>query len=163
MRSDRKLIILSIGSVLTIVSPMSFASSQAAERTIAGAWRTAVTLVNCQSGLPVGAPTFPGLATFQDGGTMSEFGVGPGSSPALRSPGHGVWQRELGWQDYSFTFIHYRYDASGAFIGSQRVTAALELAASGDAYASKAVVEILGVNNSVIATACATSAATRIE
>ena len=68
-----------------------------------------------------------GLFTFNQGGTMSEYGIGPGSSPALRSPGHGVWQREHGWQDYSFAFTYYRYNASGVFLGSQRVKAALEL------------------------------------
>ena len=36
---------------------------------------------------------------------MAEYGIGPGSSPALRSPGHGVWQREHGSHDYSFAFI----------------------------------------------------------
>ncbi len=163
MRSHRKLIILSICSALTIVPLMSFASSHAAERTVVGAWRTAVTLVDCQTRHPVGVPTISGLSTFHDGGTMSEFGIGPGSSPALRSPSHGVWQREHGWQDYSFTFIHYRYDSSGGFIGSQQVTADLELAASGDAYASNAVVEILDVNNNIIGKACAVSAGTRFE
>src|SRR5437762_10271480 len=69
-------------------STMAFASLQAAERTIVGAWTTSVTLLNCQSGELVGVPPFPGLATFHDGGTMSEFGVGPGSSPALRRPSH---------------------------------------------------------------------------
>ena len=163
MRSQSKLIILSISTALTIVPLASSASPHAEKRTIVGAWRTVVTLVNCQTRQPVGAPTIAGLSTFHDGGTMSEFGVGPGSSPALRSPSHGVWQREHGWQDYSFTFIHYRYDSSGGFIGSQKVTADLELAASGDAYASKAVVEILDVNNNVIAAGCAVSAATRFE
>ena len=94
---------------------------------------------------------------------MSEFGIGPGSSPALRSPGHGVWQREHGWQDYSYTFVYYRYDSSGGFIGSQKVTSQLELAASGDAFVTKSVVEIIGVNNNVIATACASAAGTRFE
>jgi hypothetical protein len=145
------------------VSTMASASVQGAERTIVGTWTTAVTLLNCQSGEPVGVPPFPGLATFHDGGTMSEFGVGPGSGPALRSPGHGVWQREPGRQDYSSTFILYRYDSSGGFIGSQKVTSDLELAASGDAYVTKSVVEILGVNNNVIATTCATSSGTRLE
>jgi hypothetical protein len=145
------------------VSTMAPASVQGAERTIVGTWTTAVTLLNCQSGEPVGVPLFPGLATFHDGGTMSEFGVGPGSSPALRSPGHGVWQREPGWQAYSSTFILYRYDSSGGFIGSQKVTSDLELAASGDAYVTKSVVQILGVNNNVIATTCATSSGTRLE
>ena len=94
---------------------------------------------------------------------MSEWGIGPGSSPAQRSPSHGVWQRDHGWRDYSFTFMFYRYDASGAFIGSQKVAADAALAASADSYASIAEVEILDVSNNVVATACATSVGTRIE
>jgi len=143
-----------------VVVPLA---AQAAERTIEGVWRTAVTPLNCQTGEPVGVAPFPGLFTFHDDGTMSEFGIGPGSSPALRSPGHGVWQREHGWQDYSYTFVYYRYDSSGGFIGSQKVTSQLELAASGDAFVTKSLVEILGVNNNVIATACASAAGTRFE
>ena len=81
-------------------------------RTIQGAWRTMVTGVDCQTGVPLGS-SFPGLFTFNEGGTMSEYGIGPGSSPALRSPGHGVWQHEHGWQNYSYAFTYYRYDSSG--------------------------------------------------
>ena len=136
--------------------------AQAAERTIEGVWRTAVTLLNCQTGQPVGVPPFPGLFTFHDDGTMSEFGIGPGSSPALRSPGHGVWQREHGWQEYSYTFVYYRYNSSGAFIGSQKVTSELELAASGDAFVTKSAVEIIDLSNNVT-TVCASAAGTRFE
>jgi hypothetical protein len=100
-------------------------ASQGHARTIRGVWRTVVTPHNCQTGVTF--PSLPGLFTFNEGGTMSEYGIGPGSSPALRSPGHGVWQREHGWQEYSFAFTYYRYNASGVFIGSQKVTAALEL------------------------------------
>jgi hypothetical protein len=74
-----------------------------------------------------------------------------------------VWQRDHGWQDYSFTFLHYRYDLSGAFIGSQKVAADATLAKSGDRYDSIATVEILDVGNHVVATACATSVGARIE
>ena len=123
MRSNRTLIAIATGMVLTVASPIALASSQAAKRTLVGAWRTVVTLVDCQTGAPVGVPPIMGLATFNLGGTMSEWGIGPGSSPALRGPGTGSWQREHGWRDYSFTFIYYRYDASGAFIGSQKVAA----------------------------------------
>lgn len=94
---------------------------------------------------------------------MSEYGIGPGSNPALRSPGHGVWQREHGWQNYSFSFTYYRYDSSGAFVGSQKVTAELELGASGNEFVSHSVVSALDVNNNVVATFCATSAGTRFE
>ena len=71
---------------------------------------------------------------------MSESGIGPGSSPALRGPGHGVWQREQGWQNYSFAFTFYRYDAGGVFIGSQKVTATLELGASGDEFTTNSAI-----------------------
>ena len=122
-----------------------------------------MTIVNCQTRQPVGAPPIIGLSTFHLGGTMSEWGIGPGSSPALRGPSHGVWQRDQGWQDYSFTFTHYRYDSSGAFIGSQKVAADAELAANGGNYGSISAVEILDVSNNVVATLCATSVGTRIE
>jgi len=80
---------------------------------------------------------------------MSEYGNGPGSSPALRSPGHGVWQREQGWQEYSFAFTFYRYNASGVFLGSQRITPALELGASGDEFATRSVVEVFDVDDNL--------------
>lgn len=139
----------------------SSATSTASERTIRGAWRTVVTPRNCQTGDAI--LTLAGLFTFNQGGTMSEYGIGPGSSPALRSPGHGVWQREHGWQDYSFAFTYYRYNATGVFLGSQKVTAALELGASGDEFASRSTIEILDVNGVVIGTGCATAVGTRFE
>ena len=135
---------------------------EGAHRTIQGAWRTRVTGVDCQTGVPLGAP-FPGLFTFNEGGTMSEYGIGPGSNPALRSPGHGVWQNEHGWQNYSYAFTYYRYDSSGVFIGSQKVTSALELGASGDEFITHSVVSVLDANDNVIATFCATAAGTRFE
>ena len=138
------------------------ASAQDPERTIQGAWRTMVTGVNCQTGDPLGPP-FPSLLTFNKGGTMSEWGIGPGSSPALRSPGHGVWEQAHGWQDYSYAFIHYRYNSSGVFIGSQKVTSALELGASGNQFTTHAAVEVLDANGNVIATFCAVAAGTRFE
>ena len=159
------------GSALIVIAALtvafSFASAQApkrtmSERTIQGAWRTMVTGVNCQTGVPLGPP-FTGLFTFNKGGTMSEYGIGPGWSPALRSPGHGVWEQAHGWQDYSYSFTYYRYDASGAFIGSQKVTSALELGESGDEFISHSAVEILDANGNVIGTFCAVAAGTRFE
>jgi hypothetical protein len=145
-----------------IQANQSSASSNARERTIVGAWRTVVTPRNCQTGAPVATP-FPGLFTFQEGGTMSESGVGPGSSPALRGPGHGVWQREQGWQNYSFAFTFYRYDAGGVFIGSQKVTATLELGASGDEFTTNSAIAVFDANDNLIGSGCATAAGTRFE
>jgi hypothetical protein len=152
-------------ALLLVGGTQMFGNDQQSEkhhRTIQGAWRTMITGVDCQTGVPLGV-SFPGLQTFNEGGTMSEYGIGPGSSPALRSPGHGVWQHEHGRQNYSYAFTYYRYDSSGVFIGSQKVTSALELGASGDEFISHSVVSVLDANNNVIATFCATASGTRFE
>ena len=168
LKKQRLVIALAVITALTmtvsIVSGRNIQNNQsstAPEKTISGVWRTTVTVRNCQTGDPVFS--LPGLFTFNEGGTMSEYSIGPGSSPALRSPGHGVWQREQGWQDYSFAFTFYRYDASGVFIGSQKVTATLELGASGDEFTTKSVVEVFDANDNKIGNFCATAAGTRFE
>lgn len=163
MSRNRSLFVLSMGAALAAASTMSFASSSNAERSIVGVWRTAVTIVNCQTGNPVGAPPIIGISTFNLGGTMSEWGIGPGTSPAQRSTSYGVWERDPGWRSYTFTFMHYRYDASGALIGSQTVTADAELGGNGRSYESVASVQILDVNNNVLANICATSVGTRFD
>jgi hypothetical protein len=139
----------------------SSGSSKGKAGTIQGTWRTVVTPRNCQTDAPF--PSLAGLFTFNEGGTMAEYGIGPGSSPALRSPGHGVWHREHGWRDYSFAFTFYRYDPNGGLLGSQRVRAALELFPGGDEFASRSVIEVLDVNNNVIGVGCATAAGQRFE
>jgi hypothetical protein len=136
-------------------------ASNASARTIRGVWRTVVTPYNCETGQPI--VTLSGLFTFNQGGTMSEYGIGPGSSPALRSPGHGVWQREHGWQEYSFAFTFYRYNASGILLGSQKITAALELAGNGDTFSARSRIEVLDVNDNLVGVGCATSVGTRFE
>lgn len=129
---------------------------------IVGAWRTVVTPQNCSTGVP--APvSIRGLFTFHKGGTMSEFGVGPGSSPALRSPGHGVWQREHGWRNYSFKFTFYLYDAAGAYTGRQNVAATLIYDADGDGFTTASSVEVRNATDTVVANFCATSVGTRFE
>ncbi len=147
-----------------------------ARPSIVGAWRTAVTQRNCQTGLPL-APASRGLFTFNKGGTLSEYNAGPGSSPAMRSPGHGVWAQNDDRDNYSFVFILNRYDASGVFIGTTKVTVALELGAIGargnlftgnavndfNTYTTNAAVEIFDARDNLIGRGCATSVGTRIQ
>ena len=150
---------------MLVVGTQSFVSGQISEkqeRTIEGVWRTVVTPLNCQTGLPV-APSFPGLFTFNKGGTMAEYGISPGLTPALRSPGHGIWQHEEGWQDYSFKFTFYRYNASGVFIGSQRVTGTLQLGESGDDFTTSSAIEVLDANDNVVGNGCGAAVGTRFE
>ena len=126
---------------------------------IVGAWRTAVTLRDCQTGLPV-SPVGRGLFTFHEGGTLSEFNLGPGQN---RSPGHGVWEQRRGRRNFSGVFVVNRYDATGVFIGTTKVRAAWELSTSGNSYITNAAVEIFDANDNLVGTGCATGVGTRIE
>ena len=126
---------------------------------IVGAWRTAITVRNCQTGLPLGG-VGRGLITFHEGGTLSEFNLGPGQN---RSPGHGVWEDRRGRRNFSGVFVINRYDATGVFIGTQKVRAAWELSTSGNGYTTNAATEIFDANDNLIATGCATGFGTRIE
>lgn len=126
-----------------------------AERSIEGTWRTSVTPINCQSGAPV-APAFPGLLSFNKGGTLA------GTSTVAASA-FGIWGREGGWDKYSFAFTNFRYNASGTFIGTQTVRQAAKLSATGSELTSTGSVEIFDANGNLIGTGCAAATGTRFE
>jgi hypothetical protein len=136
---------------------------QSIERTLVGAWQTRVRPRNCETGEVAPIAGLRGLFTFHEGGTASEYGVPPGMTPAMRSPGHGVWRREPGWQTYTFAFTYYRYDVSGAYAGQQRVTSVLELDASGDAFVANSSIEGFDANDNLILTACGQAVGSRFQ
>ena len=134
------------------------------ERTVVGAWQTRVRPRNCVTGEVGAGDGLRGLFTFHAGGTLSEFGVPPGATPATRSPGHGMWRREPGWHQYTFAFTYYRYDpVSGAYLGRQRVAALMELDASGDGFVSNSTIEIFDANDALTLTVCGNAVGTRFE
>jgi hypothetical protein len=133
------------------------------ERTLVGAWQTRVRPGNCETGEVAPIAGLRGLFTFHEGGTASEFGVPPGMSPAMRSPGHGVWRREPGWHQYTYAFTYDRYDASGAYAGQQTVTSVLELDVTGDAFTSNSTVEGFDANDNLVLTACAQAVGSRFQ
>ena len=57
-----------------------------------GTWATQVTIHDCQTGAIV--RELPALNTFAQGGTLIDTTAGVG--PALRSPGHGTWEKITG-------------------------------------------------------------------
>ena len=138
------------------------AATPGGQPTLVGTWNTRIRQRNCQTG-EVGSAFIRGLFTFHAGGTSSEYGLGPGQTPALRSPGHGRWQREQGWQEYSQSFTYYRYDAAGVFAGSQKVTASLVLHEGGNTFTGISDVEIFDANDNLVMTVCAASEGTRFE
>ena len=129
------------------------------QRSIEGAWRTTVTIRNCATGAVI--TSFHGLQTFNKGGTLAETTAG--TPPSLRTPGHGVWQREHGAQHYSFVFMFDRFNPDATYAGSQTVRGDVTLDASGDEMTVVASVEIHTPAGQLVATGCSTATATRIE
>lgn len=128
-------------------------------RTIEGVWQTTVTQRNCQTGEAIRISK--GLATYYERGTMSE--TSNALPPALRSPGHGVWEKESR-STYSASFIFQRFNPDGTYAGTQKITSAIELGGrNGNTYATTTSIQIFDVNDNLIGTGCATATATRFE
>ena len=134
-------------------------SDQKPYRSIVGVWETVVTVRNCETGAPL-APAFQGLSTYHNGGTYTE---NAGTNPILRSPAHGVWERESGWRMYSLKSVFLRFNASGVFIGKQRIFQTVELSDNGDQLTSSGRFEMLDVNGNLVGSGCSTVTATRFE
>jgi hypothetical protein len=74
-----------------------------------------------------------------------------------------VWRRTHGWQEYEYAFEFTRHDASGAFVGSAKVTSALVLDPSGDAWTSSSQVEVFDAAGNLILAPCVNGSGTRFE
>lgn len=129
-----------------------------ASQSIVGAWQTVVTVRNCQTGMA--GPSFRGLSTFNEGGTMTENAAS--SSPSLRSASHGVWKKDA-TGTYSASFIFLRYNPDGTFAGTQRTTVTNVLTEDGNSYDSTASIQVLDPNDNVVFNGCATAIGTRFE
>lgn len=66
------------------------ASAQDA-RALEGVWALSLTLRNCGTGAPIGAPPERSLLTFHPGGTMSASAGSTAFAPGQRSDAHGSW------------------------------------------------------------------------
>ncbi len=149
-------ILMLIGCAQIFVSGQS---ESIREPGIVGVFQTTVTQRNCQTGSPTG--TFVGLLTFNQGGTLAE--TSSALSPALRTPGHGVWSFEPNSQQYSLAFMFYRFNPDGTFAGRTVVRQTLTLAPRGNELTSSNTVEAYGANGNLLGTSCATAVGTRFE
>jgi len=128
-----------------------------------GVWRVTITPRNCVTGVPIPTAAFAALFTFHKGGTLSAW-FQNSTITITRSPSHGLWQREQGWGDYSFKFVHLRYDlATGAYLGSQVARGTLRYSERRDEFTTDAQTQVFDVNGNLTSTGCANSVGTRFE
>ncbi|HMO45257.1 MAG TPA: hypothetical protein PKB14_04430 [Rubrivivax sp.] len=107
-----------------------------------GVWRVMRHGVDCASGTPF-PNGFPAIMQFEKDGMETGFAVPPGSAPALTSPEFGTWKRAPGRGNYTFRFLSYSYDLSGAYAGQYDIAGDLKLSNDGKTFAYTATVKFL--------------------
>ncbi len=129
-----------------------------------GVWRVKTTPRNCVTGVPIPTTPFEFLFTFHKGGTLS-VSLQNSTITITRSPGHGLWQREHGEGDYSFKFVHLRFDlATGAFLARQVARGTLRLSESGDEFTTNSSTMSFDAHGVIIpGMGCANAVGTRFE
>ena len=158
------LAILAIATAVAVSPASTIGQDQAPDRSLVGVWLVEITPRNCATGEPMPTAAGKALYTFHEDGTMSVSFVN-NSLTLERTAAHGLWRRDLGWNEYSFKFIHYRRTIStGAFAGKQEGAGALVLAASGDEFATDGGSQAFDANGNPIGTGgCSNSAGTRFK
>ena len=151
--------------LIAMITMQGVASAQDSSpvRSIEGVWQISVTPKNCATGVPVPGAAFEALITFHKGGTLSAWFQNP-TITVTRSPGHGLWNQDHGWSDYSFKFVHLRYNlVTGAFIGKQVASVTLVLSESGNEFTADGSNTLFDVNGNPTGTGCSDSHGVRFE
>lgn len=153
------LIIAASQNSLQAQNKEEFGSSFQSANRVVGAWETTVTPRNCATGEQV-APAFPGVITFNEGGTVAEYGANP-ATPS-RTPGHGTWASNGGGSTYSLRFSFITLTPLGVPVGRLRVTQELELARFSDEGNSSGSFVLTSFGGQVLASGCTTSTSVRV-
>ena len=114
-------------------------AGKASGNKLAGTW--VVTVVR-----PAPLPALKSLQVYTKTGSMTEMA---NESPQTRTAAYGSWERIHG-DLYAVTTVFFRYDASGNFIGSQKIDRTLELAPDGNTFKHVARVSVLDANGNVL-------------
>ena len=83
-------------------------------------------------------------------------------SPALRGPGHGIWQQIQG-STFSSTFEAFLYNPAGVWIEWQRLTQMIEIGDDPNTWTANAHNEIFDTNDNLLVSGCSTAIGHRME
>lgn len=122
-----------------------------------GTWTTTIQLTDAPPGAPA---AFNGLDTFLPGGSLLVSSSAP--NPALRTLAHGTWTRS-GDHRFASTFVWFRFDPTGLYVGTQRVSRTMVLAKDGSSFQASDVVEVASPTGAVVATIHGTESGTLLR
>ena len=170
--------VVALTGVLLAAAGDRTATANGSREGLEGAWTVQVTVRDCVTNAPLGAP-FNSLVSFHDGGTLSESAGGMAFAPGQRSPGHGSWSREgrHTFNQRMIALIVFDTPANlpgtpgfnpslpvspGFFAGWQTVTHTLTLT-DGDHATSSGTNEFYKSDGTLYRTGCSTATALRFE
>jgi hypothetical protein len=84
------------------------------------------------------------------------------ASPALRGPGHGVWE-QTGAHTYSQVFEAFTFNSAGAWTGTQQVMHTIRIGRDRDELTSSGTNKIFDANGTLLAMGCSTAVGRRLE
>lgn len=152
-----RIMLILVGAVsLTMASGLRAGVPESEKGSVVGTWFTQVTLRNCQTGAEI--RSFPALNTFNPGGTLIDTTTAV--SPALRSPGHGAWEK-TGDNTYSSVSWAFLFNPAGVWTASQKITQAIKI--ENGQYASTASSQVFDTSGNLLSAGCSTAVATRVE
>ena len=84
------------------------------------------------------------------------------ASPALRGPGHGVWE-QTGAHTYSQVFEAFTFNPAGAWTGTQQVMHTVHIGRDRDELSSSGTNKIFDANGTLLVMGCSTAVGRRLE
>src|SRR4029453_14205439 len=173
----RVLVVAAVTGVLLTTAGGSTGTASGSREGLEGAWTVQVTLRDCVTNAPLGAP-FNSLVSFHEGGTLSESAASLSFAPGQRSPGHGAWTREgrRSFLQRMIALILFDTPANlpgtpgfnpslpvspGFFTGWSMVRHTVKLSADGDHIASAGTNEFHKADDTVYRTGCSTATGQR--
>jgi hypothetical protein len=162
--------VLMLGAVIMLASGRRAAAEPGDQKArLVGTWRVQVTLVDCQTGIPLSPTAFPSLLTFAFGGTMAEDATNPAFGPGQRSGGQGVWDykgrgaygaRTVAFINYT-TLPNPAAHNPGFEAGEQTITQTITFRNGSDEWTSTAAIEFSDTTGTVYRQGCAVASAQR--
>jgi hypothetical protein len=143
------------GLALSACSKPASAASSDNARSIAGTWTVTVH--------PNGQPSFQSTITYTSAGGVIEATSKPAPpGTAAMTGGIGTWTR-AGDGHVSTHFLKYRFDTTGAYIGTTDVTEDELVDASGNSYTGNATTRLMDKTGKVLMSFTSTSDAVRMS
>jgi len=143
-------IVLSLTAVMAQDTPV-----EPEGKGIEGTWDHQVTIRICANGAPIAQVST--MSTYGQGGVISE--ISGGQSPAIRSPGLGVWSHVRG-REYAEALRFYRFNPDGTRAGKTVIVSNFTHLLD-DTLDYISVVKNYDANGILVSTLCATTVSTR--